>query len=443
MLSYHIKNTTFNFFDERKEKEMKWQKLDNTAKIFPVIASENLTNVYRISVILKEDVRPEILEEALLEILPWFQTFDVRLRRGFFWYYFEKNKKKPKVMEEVTYPCRYLDPYANNQYLFRVTYYKKRINLEVFHAITDGFGAVNFLKELIYCYFDHLDGKKTTETKGSPSEDCFLNSEDSYLKHYKKQDVKGYETKRAVQLKGEHLKGGAVGVVHGMFPIEKVKEVSKKYGASITQYLTAVLIFSIYEAYYKAKPNGQPIRVNVPVNLRQYFESTTTRNFFGVIGVGMAFEEREYSFEEILEQVKQDFKEQLTKESLEKLISYNVSNEKKWVVRLVPLFVKNIAVKWIYRNSIKAFTTTLSNIGAIQLREPYADRVENVTLIMGASKKQEVKCGACSYGETMTMTFSSVLKDVSIQKVFYRNLANDGIPVSIMTNGIYYEREEE
>lgn len=109
----------------------------------------------------------------------------------------------------------------------------------------------------------------------------------------------------------------------------------------------------------------------------------------------------------------------------------------------MPLFVKNIAVKWIYRNSIKAFTTTLSNIGAIQLREPYAERVENVTLIMGASKKQEVKCGACSYGETMTMTFSSVLKDVSIQKVFYRNLAKDGIPVSIMTNGIYYEREEE
>ena len=91
MLSYPIKNTTFNFFDERKEKEMKWQKLDNTAKIFPVIASENLTNVYRISVILKEEVQPEILEEALLEILPWFQTFDVRLRRGFFWYYFEKK----------------------------------------------------------------------------------------------------------------------------------------------------------------------------------------------------------------------------------------------------------------------------------------------------------------------------------------------------------------
>ena len=421
---------------------MKWQKLDNTAKIFPVIASKNLTNVYRVSAILKEEVQSELLEQALLETLPWFQTFHVRLRHGVFWYYFEMNKKKPKVEEEVTYPCRYLDPYANNQYLFRVTYYKKRINLEVFHAITDGFGAINFLKELLYCYFELVDGKRTEERKGSPSEECYLNSEDSYLKHYKKQEVKGYGTEKAVQLKGEYLKDGAVGVIHGMIPLDRVKAVSKQYGASITQYLTAVLISSIYEEYVKRNPTDQPVKINVPVNLRQYFESTTTRNFFAVVAAGMAFEEMAYSFEEILDKVKRDFKDQLNKESLEKLISYNVSNEKKWVVRLIPLFIKNLGVKWIYRNSIKAFTTTLSNIGAIQLREEYKERVENITLIMGASKKQEVKCGVCSYGDQMTITFSSVLKDRSIQRAFYKQLSKDGISVRIETNGVYYEREE-
>ncbi len=421
---------------------MKWQKLDNTAKIFPVIASKNLTNVYRISAVLKEEVNAEVLQQALLNILPWFQTFHVRLRHGFFWYYFELNKKKPKVLEEVTYPCRYLDPYENNQYLFRVTYYKKRINLEVFHAITDGFGAINFLKELLYCYFDLLDGKNTNKSESTPSEDALLNHEDSYLKHYKKQEVKGYGTTKALQLKGEHLKGGAVGVVHGIMPIEELKAVSKSYDASITQYLTAVLIDTIHEEYGKRKQSKDPIKINVPVNLRKYFESTTTKNFFAVVSAGMAFEEREYEFQEILEQVKEDFKSQLTKDSLEKLISYNVSNEKKWVVRLIPLFIKNLGIRWIYRSSIKAFTTTLSNIGAIQLKEEYTNRVENFHLIMGASKKQEVKCGACSYQDQMTVTFSSVLKDSSIQKKFYQRLSKDGIPIRIETNGIYYEREE-
>lgn len=421
---------------------MGWQKLDNTAKIFPVIASKNLTNVYRISAILKEEVQPEILEQALLEILPWFETFHVRLRRGFFWYYFEKNKKMPKVLEEATYPCRYLNPYENNQYLFQVTYYKKRINLEVFHAITDGFGAVNFLKELLYRYFDLLDGKDVEPSERSLSDEALLNQEDSYLRHYKKQNVKGYGTTKAVQLKGEHFAAGAVGVIHGIMPLDQLKLVSKSYEASITQYLTAVLIDSIYQEHVKRNPTTAPVKINIPVNLRKYFESTTTKNFFAVVAAGMEFEERDYTFEQILEKVKQDFKDQLNKENLEKLISYNVSNEKKWVVRLIPLIMKNVGVKWIYRSSIRAFTTTLSNIGAIQLKEPYKDKVELVTMIMGASKKQEVKCGACSYGSQFVMTFSSVLKDTVIQKAFYEHLVRDGIPVQIKTNGIYYDRGE-
>lgn len=423
---------------------MKWQKLDNTAKIFPVIASKNLTNVYRISAMLKEPVKQEVLEEALCTILPDFRNFHVRLRRGFFWYYFETNKKKPKVLEEVTYPCRYFDTYDNNQYLFRVTYYKKRINLEVFHAITDGFGAVNFLKELLYCYFDLLhQDKETNKEERYLSEDALLNNEDSYLKYYKKQDVKGYATIKAVQLKGEHLKGGAVGVIHGIMPMEQLKSVSKSYHASITQYLTAVLIQSIYEQYAKPNQAKEPIKINVPVNLRKYFPSTTTRNFFAVVAAGLSVEDgKELSFEEILSRVKEDFESQLTKEHLERLISYNVSNEKKWVVRLIPLFMKNLGIKWIYRSSIRAFTTTLSNIGAIQLKEEYEPYVESFHLIMGASKKQEVKCGTCSYQDHMTFTFSSVLKDTSIQKAFYQHLVKDNIPVRIETNGIYYEKNE-
>lgn len=417
---------------------MKWHKLDNTAKIFPVIANKNLTNVYRITVTLKEEVNSECLQKALSHIIPWFQSFHVRLRRGFFWYYFEPNKKEPKVLEEVTYPCRYLDPYKNNQYLFQVSYYKKRIHLEVFHAITDGFGAVNFFKELLYCYFDCLDGKQMDQKECSLSDEALLNHEDSYLKYYRKQEVKGYGTTKALQLRGEQLKDGGVGVIHGIMSVHEVKKVSKQYDASITQYLTAILIYSIYEEYKGKRKRIEPIKINVPVNLRQYFESTTTKNFFAVVASGMAFEEKLYTFEEILGQVKSDFQTQLTRESLEKLISYNVSNEKKWVVRLIPLFIKNIGVKWIYRSSIRAFTTTLSNIGIFQMKEPYCERIQQVSLTMGASKKQELKCGVATFQDTMTFTIASVLKDNSIARRIYRKLVNDGVSVKIETNGLYY-----
>ena len=134
-------------------RDIRWDKLDNTAHLFPVIAGEDMTSVYRISVTLKENIEPELLQQALDTVLPKFQGFDLRLRKGFFWYYFEENgKPAPRVQEESRFPCRFIRPNRNRNYLFRVTYYKRRINLEVFHVLTDGMGGLNFIKELCYQY---------------------------------------------------------------------------------------------------------------------------------------------------------------------------------------------------------------------------------------------------------------------------------------------------
>ena len=117
----------------KKRRTIRWDKLDNTAHIFPVIAGESMTNVYRISVTLCEEIVPDILQQALDIVLPKFDVFNVRLRMGVFWYYFEENgKKAPRVVEEGLFPCRQIQPNRNQSYLFRVTYYKRRINL-VFH----------------------------------------------------------------------------------------------------------------------------------------------------------------------------------------------------------------------------------------------------------------------------------------------------------------------
>jgi len=70
----------------RRAHEPKWDKLDNTAHLFPVIAGDDMTNVYRISVVLKEPVIGSTLQRALDMVLPKFDGFNVRLRQGFFWY---------------------------------------------------------------------------------------------------------------------------------------------------------------------------------------------------------------------------------------------------------------------------------------------------------------------------------------------------------------------
>ena len=162
-----------------QKKETRWEKLDNTANLFPVIANETMTNVYRIAVILSENIEPECLQEALEQVLPWFNTMNVRMRTGMFWYYFETNVKgKPVVREEEDFPCRYIEQHRNKSYLFRVTYYKNRINLEVFHALADGMGAVNFLRELTYQYLRICYPQLSGEMGDRLCDDTSLDTED-------------------------------------------------------------------------------------------------------------------------------------------------------------------------------------------------------------------------------------------------------------------------
>ena len=109
----------------------KWRKLDNSAKIFPIDSDKNFSAVYRMSVLLTEDINPKILKDAVNKTLESFTSFKVCLKRGFFWYYLEENTKEIIIDEEKNYPCKYIDKNTNNGYLFKVTYYKNKINVAI------------------------------------------------------------------------------------------------------------------------------------------------------------------------------------------------------------------------------------------------------------------------------------------------------------------------
>lgn len=434
-----VQNRTMEEIMKKSHKETKWHKLDNTAKIFPVITSENLSNVYRISITLKEDIVSELLQEALDLVLPWFEVFNVRLRRGIFWYYFETNRHKPIVELESNYPCRFIDPYSNHKFLFRVSYYNNRINLEVFHVLTDGMGAITFLKELTYQYLRLLHPELKDSIEAKPSRECSLNIEDSYLKYYKKINTKGYKTKKAYLLKGKFMPPTVMGVIHGYIDIPSLKVASKAKKVSINQYLISMIIWSIYTEYLNKQICKEPICINVPVNLRKLFDSSTTKNFFAILLAEFEADREDYTFEDILEKITNNLNKQMSKEHLERLISYNVSNEKNLCVRAIPLFIKNIGIKHFYNNSAKSFTTTVTNLGSISVLEEFQDYVEKFHVVLSVSKKQNLKCSVCSYKDVLVFTFASVLTDTNLQKTFFRNLAEQGIKVSIESNGVYNE----
>ena len=423
--------------EKKAYREIRWDRLDNTAHLFPVIAGENMSNVYRISVTLTELVQPDILQQALNIVLPKMDGFNLRLRMGVFWYYFEENgKPAPKVREESNFPCRYIQQNQNHSYMFRVTYYKYRINLEVFHVLTDGMGGINFLKELTYQYLRLAHPELKEKVGDSLNSGTSLNREDSFLKNYKKSSAKGYQTKKAYLLKGEHLGPGEFGVMHGYMQIPQLKEVCHRYGCSINEYLVSVYIWSVYTECMKGMPSASPIRVAVPVNLRPYFNSITTKNFFVMVSAEFHPTKEVYTFAEVLEIVRDNLRSQINREHLEKLFSYNVSNEKLLAARAVPLFLKNIAMKLVYTKSALANTTTITNIGNIGVDEEYRPYVEMFHAFLAMSKGQHLKGTICSYGSMLVFSFSFDLKDVSVQRGFFRKIAADGIEVELDTNGV-------
>lgn len=428
---------------KRSPQGERWRRLDNTAKIFPVIASENLSNVFRISAVLKEEVDPGTLQRALEEILPQFEGFSVRLRRGFFWYYFEDNKRMPVIERETTYPCKFIDPHSNQLYLFRVTYFDRRINLEVFHAVTDGLGAVNFLKALVYRYLDLKKNSRTGHRASQKiSSDVSMNVEDSYVRHYKKTEKRKYSSRRAYHLAGEALPLDEENVLHGYVDLKMLKTVAKSYGVSITRFLTAALIFTIYQEYLDGKPCEESIGISIPINLRTFFGSETTANFFAVTLIDFLSTSEEHTFTEVLEAVSSQMDSKITKEKMEQIISYNVSNEKKWYLRAAPLFVKWCALNLVFRKNEKAYTMTLSNIGPIDIEEDYRKEIERFSIMIGVSKRQPMKCAVCSYGEEVIVTFTSVFQDTRLQDRFFGFLREMSIPVSLESNGVPDHRDD-
>lgn len=415
-----------------KKKNKRWERFDNTAHLFPIIAGDDTSNVYRISVMLKENIEPELLQQALDEVLPFFPGFNMRMRKGFFWYYFEENTKAaPEVREEDTYPCQFIVENRNRNYQFRVTYYNKRINLEVFHALSDGMGAINFLKELTYKYIRlaYFGDESHFQLSGETS----LNREDDFMRNYRKKQPKPYKTEKAFIIKGDKLPKGHLAVIHGVLKIAQVKELCKKYDCSINELMAATFAYSVYKEYNQG---NKAIRIAIPVNLRPYFVSVTTKNFFAMVSTEL--KPGDHTFEEVVEVTKIGLRNQINREYLGRLFSYNVSNQMNIIARAVPLPLKNIAIKKVFVSAARASTSTMTNIGNIKVEKKYEGFIESFHAILPMSMGQNLKASVCSYGDNLTFTFSSRLQENHVQRRFFTTLAESGLDVIIETNGEYY-----
>lgn len=412
----------------------RWYKLENAAKIFPPSANKKDTKVFRFYVELKEYVDPKMLNKALKETLKEFPLFRSTLKKGFFWYYLEKSNLVPVVEEENKMPCEEL----KDGLLFKVTYYKKRINIEVNHALTDGTGTLSFLQVLIKNYETY---------KHNVSKDLIVDNVsiidrevDSYVKYYKKVKlVQKKEDPFAYKIKGKIYPENGLKIIELVMSTKDVLKLSKEKGRTITEYLTAILLKSVSETMsYKDKK--KPVVIQVPVNLRNYFPSNTARNFFNVINISYKFDNEDESIENILDSVSIQFKNKLTKEELTKSMNSFANFEKIFLIRLIPIFIKDIVLKCIHHFLAYYKTLSFSNIGIIKVPE---ELEKNINMFGVFTSTDSISSCMCSYKDKLVITFTSHFIDHEIEKNFVRFLTEENIEITVNTNIIGEDDSDE
>ncbi len=417
-------------------KENNWRRLDNSAKIFPIASSKKYSSVFRLSAVLKEKIAPNILKKAVNLALKNLSSFKVKLKKGFFWYYFEDNNKEVIIEKEKDYPCKYIDPNTNNDYLFKVTYWENKINLDIFHSLTDGNSGIIFLREIVYTYIE-LAHKEDFNQKLRTERKISNNTEDDYLKNYDKKSKNSKGGKKAYRLKGKILPLAAIGVIHVNIDLDELKNRSKEKNVTITQYLTSVLIHAIYNSNYKKYNGKKPIKICIPVDLKKYFKSETISNFFSYISVQTEENLNLDSFEEILKFVKKEFDRKLTKEEISKTMSTNVKLGNNIFIKSIPLFLKLIIVKLSYIEIRKYTTTTFSNVGRIGIIGEYQKYIDKFMMLIAPESVEKIKCSACSFENKLNFTFTSTLEGTEVEEEFCKKLKEEEINISVEGNGVH------
>ncbi len=255
-------------YKKKSSQPKNWYRLDNAAKIYPVLMRSRHGGYFRLAVLLHEPVDPVILQQALEATLKRFPFFAVRLRRGLFWYYLESYDGIPKIEPDVQNPMRPWTRKEIKKFLFRVRYDQKRISVEFFHALTDGSGGMVFLKTLAAAYlrlrgdFCGIGAGALDINRPADSDEM----EDAYKRYSNFRVVHRPRETKAFHLQGTIMPGHWLQIISGVLLLDRVKSVARSYGISVTNFWPAFICtsytgFSNKEATIHWLRSGFPYRL--------------------------------------------------------------------------------------------------------------------------------------------------------------------------------------
>lgn len=424
----------------KEKKSVRWLRLDNAAKIYPAARRRNWSNVYRQSVTLLYEVDLAVLRSALDVTVKRFPSIAAGLRRGLFWYYLQQVDSAPEISEEYSYPLTYMNKREIRKCAFRVIVYKKRIAVEFFHSLTDGTGAMIFLKNLVAEYLQEKYGIEVpcedgiVDRKASPTDEEL---EDSFLKNAGAVPASRRDT-NAWHMYGDPEREGFLHLTCFKLSVKEALDLAHKYETSLTVMMSAIMMQALLNLQNEKNPNvarQKRIKLLIPVNLRRLFPSKTVRNFAMYVIPEIDPRLGEYTLSEICRVIEHKIGAEYTAKHMSSVIAKNVNDEKNLLLRLVPLPLKNIVMKAVFDSvGEKKACLNLSNLGRITVPDAMAGYIERFDFILGVQAAAPYNCGMLSFGDTVYINFIRDIKDAELEKHFFRVLRDLGLSATVESN---------
>lgn len=424
---------------QSKSQAKTWYRLDLSAIVYPTLQRRDFSSVYRLSLLLKEDVQPDVLQQAVDIAMKRFPTYKSAMHKGLFWRYLEPNNNPgPIVQKDIRNFCMPMPFKSNNRYLVRFYWYGRRIALEAHHSLGDGTGGMFLLQTVTAVYLRLLghsipnDGF-VLDVDADPDPEEF---EDAYMRYANAQVRPARPAEKTYRVRGTREPFYTLNVIDGIMSVKEVMQVAKGYHATVTEYLNAVLLYSLLQKQeHDFHLKLRPVRIAMPVNLRRFFPSKTLRNFITMVYPSIDPRLGEFTFEEIVTHVHNYMRYYINEKFLKGDITTNAATKRNPLIRIVPLFIKDFVVRLFYtRVQDKNSSAGLTNLGSVYVPDAMKPYLERFDIYMGIPYSQRTNCAVASFGDTLTVNFASCIIEADVERRFFQKLLEDGISVTIESN---------
>ncbi|MBQ9766309.1 MAG: hypothetical protein IJW18_08935 [Lachnospiraceae bacterium] len=398
--------------------------LDSSASIHLASLRKEYSNTFRFTATLNEPVNPDNLQVALDNITPRFPTMVAGIRSGFFNYYITPAKTAPRILEDVSCLST-MSRRAIRECGLQVYYKDNEISIETFHALTDGDGAIIFMGSLLAEYLS-LNNSVEIEYNHrilNPNDDIQdYEFEDAYKKHSGK--TKSETNKQtAYQLPCDESEDSSCHIITKTYKTEELLAAARRYGVSLTTFLTTIMAESIMQVQNKYSVKKKPIRILVPVNLRKKFESRTLSNFSLFALPFVKADDKIWDFKELLHHFADQIKNQLSAEHLQNTFTMNTKSMNLWAFRIQPLKFKQAILSFVYhRYGERNSCLSISNLGEITFPESMAPYVKSLGCALTPRRNAPYNCGIISYAGYLRINISRRGKGCGLEEIFYKTL---------------------